>query len=84
MIRYHRRFIDPQNQYRRWIDPRVRILRVADVTTYLIKRGWTPVASDRPGFSIYQEPPGSVEEGGAVLSIRTGDGGRKRLPAAHV
>jgi hypothetical protein len=33
MMQYVRRSIDPRHQYRRWIDPRYRSLRLADVMT---------------------------------------------------
>ena len=33
-VPYYRRSIDPVNQYRRWIDRRVRTLRPAEVTAY--------------------------------------------------
>ncbi len=64
MTRYGRRLISPPNQYRRWIDPRVHSLRLADVTAYLLGRGWTQVPPDRPGFLVFQEPnfEGSHEE----------------------
>ncbi len=55
---YGRRLIDERNQYRRWIDPRVRTLRLADVIAYLRQRGWTQVPPDRDGFLVFQEPPG--------------------------
>ena len=31
---YPRRFIDPAHQYRRWIDPRYRNLRVTNTNNY--------------------------------------------------
>jgi hypothetical protein len=61
---YHRRWVDPRHQYRRWIDSRLRTLRVADVTNYLRARGWQPMPTDRHGFLIFQEPPGSDADGG--------------------
>src|SRR5262245_2433609 len=54
---YPRRFIDPRDQYRRWIDPRFRGLRTAEVVAYLRRHGWTEVPSDRSGFLVFQEPP---------------------------
>jgi hypothetical protein len=60
---YARRFIDPRNQYRRWIDPRVRTLRSADVAGYLIGHRWLEVPPDRPGFRVFQEPPGAEKDG---------------------
>src|SRR5437773_4409165 len=58
MIKYARRFIEPQDYYRRWIDRRVHRLTVADVIRYLQARGWTQVPTDRPGFLVFREPPG--------------------------
>jgi hypothetical protein len=64
MMHYRRRFIDPNNLYRRWIDRRVFTLRVADVISYLSARGWTRLPPDRRGYLVFQEPPGSEGEGG--------------------
>jgi hypothetical protein len=60
---YGRRFVDERNQYRRWIDPRIRSLRLADVIAYLLHRGWTQVPPDREGFLVFQEPPNAGAEG---------------------
>jgi hypothetical protein len=54
---YGRRYIDERDQYRRWIDPRVRTLRLADVIAYLRYRGWKQVPPDREGSLVFQEPP---------------------------
>jgi hypothetical protein len=66
---YGRRLIDERNLYRRWIDPRVRTLRLADVLAYLRQRGWTQVPSDREGFLVFQEPPGTGPEGGVFYQF---------------
>jgi hypothetical protein len=58
MMRYLKRSIAPQDQYRRWIDPRLRTLRVADVVVYLQQRGWKPLPPDRKGLRAFQEPTG--------------------------
>ena len=63
LYRYGRRFIEPRNRYRRWIDPRVRTLRLADVIGYLRSRGWIEVAADRPGSRVFQEPNSATAEG---------------------
>lgn len=60
--RYARRFIDPNHLFHHWVDPRVRTLRVAEVTAYLFSRGWTAVPPDRPGYLVFQEPPSLEEE----------------------
>lgn len=36
---YLRRFPDPRNPYRRWVDPRLRALRPDDVAAYLLQQG---------------------------------------------
>ncbi len=56
-MRYGSRLIDERNRYRRWIDPRFRTLRLADVRAYLLRRGWVAVPSDRSGYLVFQEPP---------------------------
>ncbi len=60
---YARRYIAPQEQYRRWIDPRVRALGTAEVIAYLIDRGWKPLPTDRKGYLAFQEPNGATVEG---------------------
>jgi hypothetical protein len=60
---YGRRFIEERDQYRRWIDPRYRSLRLADVIAYLLHRGWTQVPPDREGALVFQEPPNPGAEG---------------------
>jgi hypothetical protein len=60
---YGRRLIDERNQYCRWIDPRVRTLRLADVLAYLHQHDWTQVPPDREGFLVFREPLGAGSEG---------------------
>jgi hypothetical protein len=55
-FRYGRRFIEPRQRYRRWIDPRLASLRVADVVAYLHRHGWKPVQPDRPSCLVFAEP----------------------------
>jgi hypothetical protein len=62
-LRYARRFIDPNNQYRRWIDPRIHNLHVGEVVAYLLQRGWKELPTDRPGFRVFQEPTGEASNG---------------------
>jgi hypothetical protein len=54
--KYRRRFIEPRDQYRRWVDPRFRTLRTADAAAYLRDRGWMQLPPDREGFLVFQEP----------------------------
>ncbi len=56
MTRYRRRDVNPRNQYRRWIDPRVRTLPLANIIAYLQRRGWVEQTADRPGFRVFAEP----------------------------
>jgi hypothetical protein len=62
-MQYVRRSNDPVNQYRRWIDPRVRSLKPAEVTAYLRQRGWRELPPDRPGMLAFQEPTGATANG---------------------
>ncbi len=62
--RYDRRFIDPRQQYRRWIDPRVGTLPLAAVVSYLRDRGWHELPTDRDGFRVFEEPQASEVKGG--------------------
>ena len=62
-LKYYRRSIDPFKQYRRWIDRRVRTLRLADVTAYLRQRGWRELPPDRKAFLVFQEPSGELVNG---------------------
>jgi hypothetical protein len=61
---YARRFIDPNNLYRRWLDPRIHTLRLADVVAYLRERGWAELPPDRPGYRVFREPPEHEIPGG--------------------
>ena len=69
MMRYLRRSIDAAKQYRRWIDPRVYTLRLADVIAYLEDRGWKELPTDRKGFRVFQEPTGELVEGKPVCQF---------------
>jgi hypothetical protein len=62
-LQYLRRTVDPVNQYRRWIDPRVRTLAMPAVITYLRQHDWRELPPDRPGLLAFQEPTGSVVNG---------------------
>jgi len=55
-MKYRRRAFDAMHQYRRWIDPRIRTLRVADVVAYLRRRGWTEVPPDRLSCRVFRAP----------------------------
>jgi hypothetical protein len=62
-VDFVRRYIDPRQQYRRWLDPRVRTLRSADLLTYLRHRGWKELPPERDGLLAFQEPGGAMAEG---------------------
>jgi hypothetical protein len=63
MTQYLRRAIDPGQRYRRWIDPRARTLRLADMLAYLRARGWKELPPDRKGLLAFQEPTGELVDG---------------------
>src|SRR5262245_12972237 len=69
MTPYRRRPLDPNLQYRRWIDPRVRTLRLPDVVAYLRRRGWKELPPDRRGFLAFQEPTGETVDGRPVCQF---------------
>ncbi len=56
MMKYHRRYIDDREQHRRWVDPRLWSVRVADIQAYLTQKGWKSVDPDRPCVIVFQEP----------------------------
>ncbi len=62
MIRYHRRFLDDREKHRRWVDPRLCSVRVAQLRAYLRSKGWKEVPTDRPGFFVFEEPASDGEE----------------------
>jgi hypothetical protein len=72
MMQYLRRSIDPRDQYRRWVDPWLGSLRLADVLAYLHQRGWKPLPPDRPGFLTFQEPTGELAAGKPVCQFVPG------------
>lgn len=75
---YARRFIDPNNLYRRWIDRRAHTLRMADVVAYLRQRGWTELPPDRPGYLVFQEPPEHEVPGGPYCQFVPDSDGEDR------
>lgn len=40
----------------RWVDPRVRLVRVSDVQKYLLGRGWRLRESENPTTLVFEEP----------------------------
>ncbi|HYT88291.1 MAG TPA: hypothetical protein VEL76_06195 [Gemmataceae bacterium] len=61
------------NRLAPWIDPRVKLVKVPDVETYLRRRGWEPVASPRPQMLLFKGPTG--DDGEPIVQA---------LPAAEV
>ncbi|HTU18164.1 MAG TPA: hypothetical protein VMG10_08875 [Gemmataceae bacterium] len=61
MIQYYSRYLDDRALSRRWLDPRLRTVRVADIQAYLLRKGWKPVVPDRPYVLVFQEPTVSEE-----------------------
>jgi hypothetical protein len=50
------------NGLRRWVDPRVTKVRVADVGAYLRRRGWTEQPAPRPQQVAFAGPGETVGE----------------------
>ena len=44
------------NDLGRWVDPRIRSVRVADVRSYLSRRGWKPKPYPRPELLVFEGP----------------------------
>jgi hypothetical protein len=55
-MKYCRRRLDDRAMNRRWLDPRLRQVRVANVVAYLRSKGWKPVPPDSPNVLVFQEP----------------------------
>lgn len=62
-VQFVRRYVDPREQYRRWIDPRVGTLQPADLITYLRQQEWKELPPERNGLLAFQEPGGAVADG---------------------
>src|ERR1700694_4872403 len=75
MIKYHRRYLDDREVHRRWIDSRLCAVRVADLQAYLLRKGWKPVAPDRPHVLVFQEP-GTEEDGPRYQFVPDSEQGR--------
>ena len=43
--------------HRAWVDPRVSLVRVAGVRSYLLSRGWRPQPYPRPELLVFEGPP---------------------------
>lgn len=56
MLTYTRRHLDDNTLARRWADPRLAQVRVADIRDYLLGKGWKPAPPDRPNVLVFQEP----------------------------
>lgn len=49
------------NDLRRWVDPRVWSVRVADLRAYLQRKGWTACPAPRPQQLAFEEPTGNPD-----------------------
>jgi len=67
VIQYYSRYLDDRALSRRWLDPRLRTVRVADIQAYLLRKGWKPVTPDRPYVLVFQEP--TVSEQGPLYQF---------------
>jgi hypothetical protein len=61
MIQYPRRHLDDREVHRRWMDPRLALLRLEEIRAYLERKGWKRVRPADLPEAVYQEP-GSEEE----------------------
>ena len=68
-VPYYRRSIDPANQYRRWIDHRVRTEAGGRYEGLFRHRGWRELPPDRNGFLVYQEPSGELVDGRPLCQL---------------
>jgi hypothetical protein len=75
MTRYYRRHLDDRQVHRRWLDPRLGSVRVADLQAYLSRKGWQQVSADEPGVLIFQEP-GETEDGPLYQWVPSDERGR--------
>jgi hypothetical protein len=62
MLSYARRYLDEREVDRRWLDPRLSSLRLTQIRSYLLSRGWQPVPPDRPHVLVFREPT-ATEDG---------------------
>jgi hypothetical protein len=53
---YYRRHLDDRQVHRRWVDPRIHAVRIADIRTYLLRKDWKEVPPDQPGVLVFEEP----------------------------
>jgi hypothetical protein len=67
VIQYYSRYLDDRAMFQRWLDPRLRTVRVADIQAYLLRKGWKPVPPDRSDVLVFQEP--TVREAGPLYQF---------------
>jgi len=47
------------NNMDKWVDPRVKWVKAANIHAYLLARGWKLKSSPRPQVMLFEEPPGN-------------------------
>lgn len=62
MTKYYRRYLEDRDVHRRWLDPRLRQVRVANIVAYLRSKGWKPVPPDSQHDLVFQEPARGPEK----------------------
>src|ERR1700726_4693122 len=68
------------NNMDKWVDPRIQLVKPANVQAYLLARAWKPKSSPRPQLLIFQEPP--RHEGKPILqTVPACEGGSAYLDA---
>lgn len=60
-MKYASRYLDDRQILRRWMDPRLPGVRIAQIQGYLLRKGWKQVPPDRPHVLVFQEPVQSDE-----------------------
>lgn len=81
MTKYISRYLDDRDVLRRWMDPRLPTVGVAQIQAYLLRRGWKLVPPDRPHVLVFQEPSG--EEDGPLYQF-VPDSEQRRDYAARI
>jgi hypothetical protein len=54
------------NELSRWVDPRVKTLRVAEVQAYLRQHGWSHRPGSRPQQLVFEKPAAASGEAAVV------------------
>ena len=61
MSDHPRRHLDDRRAQQRWLDPRLRSLRVTEIEAYLRSHGWEQAKAAIPGVTVFKEPDEEAE-----------------------